>query len=101
MARDIPSPCCGVFNVKIKSKVDVSKENPLSFSCHCGICGAQYGDSAESRSEALYNYDIKCLDVWKQNPNGLRDWMKNKPHGKDEVAKRLAISITLKKHFNL
>lgn len=96
MARDIPSPCCGSFSVAVKENIGNDK---VLYSCHCGNCGIQYGNSADSRAEALYNYDEKCLSSWRHNPNGLQDWMKEKTKSKEDVIRRQAVIEHLKKYF--
>lgn len=120
MARDVPSPCCGSFSIDIKESISnnvqevrTEKESLngvqwkrgksasalLKFSCHCGSCGLQYGEEADSRAEALYNYDQRCFELWRRNPNGLRAWMKEPPQDKDDVIKRQLIQDLIKKRF--
>lgn len=113
MARDVPSPCCGSFAVDIREQVETIREESESrwsestetkqtvlYSCHCGNCGVQYGDKADSRSEALYNYDQKCFAIWRKNPNGLQSWMLKKPVSKKELLKRQLIWEQLRRGFS-
>lgn len=122
MARDVPSPCCGSFAVVIKETMGVTVEDveesdqeerghitwievncedsEVNYTCHCGVCGNQYGDQADSRSEALYNYDQRCFELWRKNPNGLRGWMLTKPQDKEDMLRRQKIRDLLKKRFN-
>ena len=100
MARDIPSPCCGTFSITIKEELSSPEQEVVMYSCHCGECGAQYGDSADSRAEAIYNYDERCLKLWRKNPNGFQDWMKTKPKDKNDVLRRTKIYERMKKGFS-
>lgn len=99
MARDIPSPCCGSFSVTIKEQAESDAKEGIRFSCCCGQCGLAFGEEADSRAEALYNYDKKCLSDWRRNPNGLQDWMRAKPKGKSDVIRRQAVIDCLNKYF--
>lgn len=97
MVKDMPSPCCGSFHVDVRCEYDLKGEHPVMFSCHCGECGVQYGTPAPTRAEALYNYDRRCIALWRENPDGLQDWMKRKqPEGPSGVVERLVLQDVLK-----
>lgn len=94
MARDLPSPCCGSYDIQIKHNPEAS-----SFACSCSLCGLTFGEPDSSRYAALYNFETAVFQAWKKYPNGMRDWMKSKPKSPDDLRHRLKIERDVKAAF--
>lgn len=93
MARNLPTPCCGSYDIQI------SENEEQHFVCTCVQCGLQYGEPAVSRSETLYNGEEAIFRGWKKYPNGMRDWMRTKPQNPKELRQRLRIERDVKAAF--
>lgn len=85
MVKNIPSPCCGNYNVLIKHNIE---KGEVWYRACCPDCGLTTNDSYDNRPEAIYEYEKMCIDTWRRNPNGLLNWLKTKPKDKDDVERR-------------
>lgn len=88
MVKNIPSPCCGSYDVLVR-ETD-SDDKRVWYKASCPECGLTTIDSYDSRQEAIHEYENLCIATWKRNRNGLLDWMK-KPANGEEIKKRIRI----------
>ena len=100
MARDVPTPCCGSFSVNIGEDLSCTEPGRILYFCTCPRCGTAFGEKADSRAEALYNFDDACVKAWRRNPNGYQNWMVSKPELREDVIRREKIRDGLGKSFN-
>lgn len=88
MVKNIPSPCCGSYDIYISSEDD---GDSMWYRASCPKCGFTTKESYDNKSEAVYEYETLCIKTWIRNRNGLMDWMKNKPKNSDDAKKRQRI----------
>ncbi len=91
MARGVPCPNCGSFSVLIKEDLSAPEDGKVYYTCHCGVCGVQYGEASALREETLYRYDHCCMAAWKRNPNGTQNWMMRRPKTTAEMLRHRKI----------
>lgn len=98
MVKNVPSPCCGSYDVLIKSRLNIYTENneekeEMLYQAQCPYCGFNTKEEYESKSEAIYEYEALCIQTWKRNRNGMMDWMKEKIEEGNEEEKKRRIRI--------
>ena len=98
MVKNVPCPCCGSYDVLIKSRmntyVEVKEEKEeLLYTAECPCCRFKPKEEFESKSEAIYEYESLCIQTWKRNRNGMMDWMKGKIEDGNEEERKKRIRI--------
>lgn len=98
MIKNVPSPCCGTYDVLITSRVHTYEENKeekeeILYIAQCPCCGFKIKEECESKAEAIYEYESLCIQTWRRNRNGTLDWMKEKIEEGNEEEKKRRIRI--------
>lgn len=96
MNKNIPSPCCGLYDVSIESNIE---HGIVWYKAKCPKCGFGTSDVYDSRQEAVYEYEQMCINTWKKNRNGLSDWMKKQSATPEESARRIRIIEDMKPYI--